>query len=272
MYQLIALDMDGTLLDSNKQISERNCRAISAAAQRGKIVVLNTGRCLAELEEYFDLLPDVRYLNCASGAQIYDLQERRVLYSHFLDADIVKELLRLAAIEDAMPHILHDKSIVQRDQCKQMGKYGMGIYQAMFERVAEQWENIIKDYQASPFPAAKINIYHISPASRSRTEKRIIEAGLNVTFAESERTSLEMSAAGVNKGTGLEKLCMALALPMDQTIVVGDADNDLDSLKKAGLAVAMGNANQSVKEVAAAVVADCDHDGCAEAIEKYLLT
>ena len=62
-----------------------------------------------------------------------------------------------------------------------------------------------------------------------------------------------------------------LNLPMEQTIVVGDADNDLEALKKAGLAVAMANAGEAVKAVADVVVADCDHDGCAEAVERYLL-
>ena len=271
MYQLIAFDMDGTLLDSNKQISRKNCQAISAAIRCGKKVILNTGRCLAELEEYLALLPGIRYLNCASGALVYDLQEQHILSSQLLDAETVKKLLHVAALEDAMPHILHDKSIVQKNHCNQMAKYGMGIYQKMFERVTEQWTDIIKGYREFPFPAAKVNIYHTSPESRIRTEKRILEMGLDVALTEAESTSLEISSAGVSKGTGLEKLCAILALPLNQTIVVGDADNDLDALKKAGLAVAMGNANQAVREIADTVVADCDHDGCAEAIEKYFL-
>ena len=67
MYQLIAFDMDGTLLGSDKQISPGNRRAIAAAARAGKTVILNTGRCLSELEEYLGLIPEVRYLNCASA-------------------------------------------------------------------------------------------------------------------------------------------------------------------------------------------------------------
>lgn len=80
-----------------------------------------------------------------------------------------------------------------------------------------------------------------------------------------------LSAPGCDKGVGLEKLCACLNLPMEQTIVVGDADNDLEALKKAGLAVAMANAGEAIKAVADVVVADCDHDGCAEAVERYLL-
>ena len=69
----------------------------------------------------------------------------------------------------------------------------------------------------------------------------------------------------------LFRLCEHLGIEIDETIAVGDADNDLNILETAGLAIAVGNANEHVKAVAAVVVNDCDHDGCAEAIDKYLL-
>lgn len=271
MYQLIAFDMDGTLLGSDKRISPGNRRAVAAAARAGKTVILNTGRCLSELEEYLGLIPEVRYLNCASGALVYDLKEKRTLYSSLLSVETVKQLLKLAALEQAMPHILMEQCIVQKSHCEQMERFGMGVYQDQFNRVTVKWEDIGRMYGENPFPAAKVNIYHTSPQSRDRTEERIRAAGLAVAMARAETTSLELSAPGCDKGVGLEMLCACLKLPMERTIVVGDADNDLEALKKAGLAVAMANAVEAVKAVADVVVADCDHDGCAEAVERYLL-
>ena len=67
------------------------------------------------------------------------------------------------------------------------------------------------------------------------------------------------------------QLCEYLGIPVEETIAVGDADNDIEVLKTAGLAIAMGNAAEHVKAIADVMVADCDHDGCAEAIGKYLL-
>ena len=90
-------------------------------------------------------------------------------------------------------------------------------------------------------------------------------------LANAEQASLEISAVGVTKGTGLKKLCEHLGISLEETIAVGDADNDIDVLKTAGLSVAMGNANDTVKSICDVVVSDCDHDGCAEVIEKYLL-
>ena len=90
-------------------------------------------------------------------------------------------------------------------------------------------------------------------------------------LVNAESASLEISAAGVDKGKGLLKLCEYLGLSPEKTIAVGDADNDVAILKTAGLSVAMGNALPQIRELSDVSVADCNHDGCAEAIEKYLL-
>lgn len=271
MYQMIAFDMDGTLLNSKKQISPEDQTAITKAFQAGKTVILNTGRCIAELEEYLRVIPEVRYLNCSSGAIVYDLREKKILYSALLESEIIKKILDFAALENAMPHIMLEKSYIQKNHLEEMARYGMGGYKMMFERVAEKWDDLAQEYARNAFSAAKINLYHTDPVSRSRTEARIREAGLEVTMVQAETTALEISAEGVDKGSGLEHLCRYIGVPVSQTIVVGDADNDVGALKKAGLAVAMGNANAAVKGIADVYVADCDENGCAEAIEKYLL-
>lgn len=267
MYRLIAFDMDGTLLNSQKKISKENIAAIKKAAQAGITVVLNTGRCLVELEEYMQLIPEVRYFNTVSGAVVYDCIEKERIDAQLLDSETVESLIKFAKLESAMPHLLLEKSIVQRSHWEKMEQFGMGIYKPMYQRVAEKWEDLEKEYCANPFPVAKVNIYHQDADSRARTRKRILDARLDVTMADAETTALEISLKGIHKGVGLEKLCQYLNISLEQTVVVGDADNDLEALKKAGLAVVMGNAAPQIKEIADVVVADCDHGGCVEAVE-----
>jgi hydroxymethylpyrimidine pyrophosphatase-like HAD family hydrolase len=84
-------------------------------------------------------------------------------------------------------------------------------------------------------------------------------------------SALEFSPAGVSKGSGLKNLAGLLGISTDEIIMVGDAPNDMEGLKTAGFAVAMGNAPEDVKEICDTVVADNNHDGCAEAIRRFLL-
>lgn len=207
-YQLIAFDMDGTLLNSQKEISPACIHWIHQAALAGKTVILNTGRCPAELEEYFSLLPDLTYVNCVSGALVYNHATKETIYSRTLPVDTVKKLLSIASKEDVMIHLLSTRSVVQKDVIPRM-----------------------KDYH------------------------------------------MEISAKGIHKGIGLSRLCEYLHIPLSQTIVVGDADNDAAALQAAGLPVAMANAKDRIKTLADVItMQDNDHDGCAEVIQKYLLS
>lgn len=270
-YQLIALDMDGTLLNGKKEITPHTQEALKKALARGKQVVLSTGRCRPELTEFIELIPGLRYVNCTSGAMVYDFQENREIYSNKMDIPTVKEIFRLAELEKAMLHILDAKSIEQTDQLAHIEDYGMGCYKELHEKVVEPQEDLCGFYMAHPFPIEKINLYHQTPESRERTKERIQELGLAVEPVDAEGSSLELTAKGVDKGVGLEKLCETLQIPISAAIAVGDADNDISVLKTAGLAVAMGNAAAHIRELADVTVADCEHDGCAEAIERFLL-
>ncbi|MDO4941326.1 MAG: Cof-type HAD-IIB family hydrolase [Lachnospiraceae bacterium] len=270
-YQLIALDMDGTLLNSKKEISRESIRMIKKAADAGKYVVLNTGRGPSELRDYADLIPELRYMNCTSGALIYDWKERKTIYSNPLSVEMIRQIMDIAKEEDTMLQFLSLESFVQKDRWEKMDQYHMGIYKDMFRIVAKKPEDIYKFYDTAPFPMEKLNIHHTSAEARARTEKRIRDNGLDVSMVYSEIASLEISAKGVDKGIGLKKLCEYLGISIENVIAVGDADNDLGALRSVGLAIAMGNAKENIKREADVVVADCDHEGCAEAIEKYLL-
>lgn len=95
MYKLVAFDMDGTLLNSEKKISNKTVEAINKAIEADKIVILNTGRCPAELKEYREVLPRLRYVNCVSGALVYDYEEERSIYESPLSEEEVKTLIQI---------------------------------------------------------------------------------------------------------------------------------------------------------------------------------
>ena len=271
MYKLIAFDMDGTLLNSEKKISDKTVEAINKAIEAGKIVILNTGRCPAELKEYREVLPRLRYVNCVSGALVYDYEEERSIYESPLSEEEVKTLIQIGKETDEMVHLMDITSVVEKDKVPRMNDYYMGVYQSMYEEVTTQVDNIYDYYVGNPYSVHKLNIYHHSKAARDHTRKAIKEAGLELEMKDSGATGLEMNAKGIDKGTGLKQLCHHLGISIEETIVVGDADNDKEALETAGLAVAMGNAKESIKEISDVIVSDNDHDGCTEVIEKYIL-
>ena len=261
-YQLIALDMDGTLLNSRKQVSEETLREIRKAVSLGKTIVYATGRAVCEMEEYFDQLPEIRYAVFASGAGLYDVQERRAFGLQTIPAelamrviDAVKEIgliaLSTAVFEGIAKHSLEDDRQVKP-------------YRPMYERAMTRVEDIRAFAEAHQGEILKMNVYHTNPEDRLRTKERLADLQLEKVF--SEVTSLECSAKGVDKGTGLAALCRYLGIDPERSIAVGDAPNDLPMIRTAGLGVAMGNAKPEVLEAADVVVADNDHDGCAEAI------
>ena len=268
-YKMIAFDMDGTLLNSQKKVRKETLDAINKAFDGGKEVILCTGRALAELEEYIELIPRMRYMVMTSGAIVYDIKEKKDIYANEISVEIMDEILNYIKDKDIMPQMITKESIVQKKDYEHMEDFHMGIYKPMFNEVAVKVENMLDFYNDNKQPVAKLNLYHTSSEDREETRKAI--EGLDVVLANAETTSLEVSAKNTTKGLGLQKLWEHIGISIDEAIAVGDADNDLDVLKRAGLSVAMGNANDNVKKIADVVVEDCDHDGCVQAIEKYLL-
>ena len=269
-YELIGFDMDGTILNSQKTISHRTLEAVNRAARMGKRVILSTGRCISELEEFRDVLANVSHYVCESGALIYDAVNQSILHSETLPRDLVEQVLETAAHEDVMVYMMSGgQALANASQVADTSHYHMGVYQEMMDRVVNKTDDIAALYRKHPFPVEKLNLFSASADIRERLHSRICGLPLAIAFAEG--ASLELSPLNVSKASGLVWLCGHLDIPLHQTIIVGDADNDAQVLQIAGLSVAMGNALPHIKELCDVVVADNDHDGCAEAVDRYLL-
>jgi len=269
IYELIAFDMDGTLLDSGKTIRSDSLHAIRDARRNGKTVALATGRSLPELDDFRDRLSDIDYFMCTSGAVIYDNKNDKVIFSRPIDRETVMLIFARIAGENVMVHIHSDLMLTQRDKQAHMSDYNMGIYRNMFDRICHTPEDLAEYCSINPVPVYKFNIYCRDTAQRDRIKTSLED--LQITMAYAETTSLECSAPGISKGSGLTMLCERLSIPVNSTIAVGDADNDLVLFKTAGLAIAMGNANENAKAYAHVTVSGNDEGGCAEAIYGYLL-
>ncbi|MDO4797702.1 MAG: Cof-type HAD-IIB family hydrolase [Coriobacteriales bacterium] len=268
-YKLLALDMDGTLLTSQKTVSAPTRDALERLAAAGTPIAYCSGRCFRELLDYPAQLPFVRYGVLASGAVVYDFNAQRTLDLHPLDAQVVEQTMAIADAEEHMTHVMSAAvSVVRPADIRRMDSFGMGVYQGMFEQICEKPDDLVQWVRMHPGEVVKLNFYHRDPAARDRNRERLAASGLPLTLANAEQTSVECSPLGVSKARGLQTLAEYLGCTLADVVAVGDSDNDLAALEAVGMPVAMGNATPAIKHVARLTVLDNDHDGIVDVVEQ----
>lgn len=266
--RLAAIDMDGTLLRPDKTIHPDTIRDLQAAKDAGIEPVYCTGRGVPELKPYLPLLPMMRYAICNSGAVIYDLAEARCLHSSAVRARYLPRILAEAARYGAMLHYLTGgESIVSAQDITHMADFHMGVYQPLFLSAARQVADMAAE-AASQGDIAKVNLYFRSPEDRAAAREALRD--LPLMMALQEEASLEITAPGVSKASGLRTLAGFLGIPMEQTMGIGDSDNDIEVLQAAGRAVAMGNALKHIQRLCDFVTLDNDHNGVGVALRRIM--
>ena len=268
MYKLLALDMDGTILTSQKTVSPATVKAINNLIKRGTAVTLCTGRGVAELKDYTDDFSAIPYGILNSGGCVYDFTKRQSIHRILLDDSSLIECIRAAQKVKAMPYLLtEDASVAQAEDMRDVSRFQMGMYQSLYDRVATIVPDMETYVREHPGKSLKLCSFHRDSGTREQTRREIEHLGMEL--ADAETTSLEISPRGVTKALGLQILCRYLGIPIEESVAVGDADNDIDVLKAAGLSVAMGNANKTVKDLCDVIVADNDRDGVVEVIDRF---
>ena len=270
-YDLIALDMDGTVLNSRKEIAPGTREAIRTTLRAGKEVVFCTGRALVEMERFLRIFPDMHYLIAESGAYVYDLQAHTLLFHARISDEDLEKIFKVIGDRDIMPVAFSDgRYLANKSQIYRLAHYEMEAYAQESPKIATGVENLRALVLEQHRPVEKLNLFHTSVWERTRTQELLDELQPEAVRILSETSSLECSPPGIDKGTALARLSESTGILRERMIMVGDADNDLSALHYAGMAVAMGNANAHVKEISSLIVGDNDHDGCAEAIRILL--
>ena len=242
---------------------------IKEASEKGIHIVYCTGRGPSEMQDIIEFLPSIRYGILMSGALVYDFKEHKIIYINSVQKKIVKKIIEASKPDDGMIHFLtENESIVSEAQINHMEDFHMGVYQPMFMKIARTVKNIEEEanrYESIP----KINIYFHSEQARKEAYERI--KNLNIDLALNEKTSLEITAKNTTKGNGLLTLASYLGIPISQVIGIGDGNNDYSFLNIVGLPIAMGNANENIKNISKYITDDNNNNGVGKAICKYCL-
>ena len=269
-YRLLALDMDGTALTSEKVISPKTGEAIHTALAEGKHVFFATGRAPVEMEEHLRHFPDMRYVMYLSGAIVRDRVTGEDLHNVHIPIHIVEKIMEISRKRSALVAVYaSDGVFVETNKRGRMAEYGCACFEPLYEQCAT-WVEDLEEIAFDPKRRIhKINFYCGSEGEWLLCAEELRK--LPVSYASGIPNNEEISPLNVDKGRALSAMCKKLGIPVSMAIAVGDQSNDLSMIRAAGLGVAMGNATEEVKDAADVITDDCDHDGVAKVIETYLL-
>lgn len=273
--KLIAIDLDGTLLDSRKQVSQRNLDVLERARQQGVLIVPVTGRPAQGLPQAVLDLPGLRYAVTSNGATIRDLVEDRFLLEKHLTPACSLEILARCAEVPMIREVFREGVgyLTQADWDTLMDRHREDP--AMLEYVLGTRRVLpgsLEDFlREDDRPVEELFFLTDSPQEKTALRQRL-SALPDVSFADPFPNDLEVLAGGIDKGLGFLHLLEHLGIDPAETLALGDGGSDLPLLKAAGIGVAMGNALPFVQKEADWVTATCDEDGVALAIEKFVLT
>ena len=269
-YKLLATDMDGTALNTKKELTPRTVAAMEKAAEQGKTVVFSTGRSISLIRPYIDMVKGMRYAVTASGASVIDLKTGEKLLYETMDAETVKHIIAAAAGCSVMPVIfMNDKSYSSSWCVDCCADFGLAYYEPIYRIGMTAVDDAFAYFMENPDRTEKLNLFFDNDYEADTVYEMIKD--LPVTFTTRTSRSLEINASGVSKAKGLRALCERLGIDMSECIAVGDAENDEEMLASAGFKIAMANGSDKVKSIADVIAPDCDSEGVAAAVEQYFL-
>lgn len=269
--RLVAIDLDGTMLRRDKSIGPETVAAVNAALAQGTQVLICTGRSRVQSERFLPLFPEMRYIITSSGAAVYDIAGgMKKIISNEISPQLALEILALADTLDCFPIMSVEGKTVYTAGLKDAAPdYGLAAYTYEINTFGTGVSSVSGWYRENPQPVESLSLYFRDRDLCLQVVEQLKH--LPLYFALPGEPAVEISLNSANKGAALEALCGMLNMPMTDTMAIGDSDNDLPMMTAAGFAVASGNAPEPVKAHAHYVTADCDHDGVARVLERFIL-
>ncbi len=267
-YDLLVMDIDGTLCGSDRQVSEKTKNAILDAQKRGKTMAIASGRSIAGIRQIASKVGLEQfggYVIAYNGTTVINCKTGECIYNQTLPKDLVAPIVQAA-------EQLGVSIMAYRDSHKELlVANGVTPYVEADAKACQVQISEVKDFvKAVTFPVNKIFVSGEPDKMKEveRAMQRMFGAQLNVF--RSDPYYVELLPKYIDKGVAVDKLVKHLDVTKEKTICVGDSNNDLPMLRYAGLGVAMGNAADSIKEQADFVTGSNDEDGIVTIISKFM--
>ncbi len=285
MSKLIAIDLDGTLLNSYGQISEENKSALQEAQNNGSEIVLTSGRSNNSVKNFANEIGNCKYIICGNGSLIYDLQKEEIIYDKFIEKKKALQIIQVCEQNSIYYNVYTESMVIaktlennvlfyhQENANKpESKKTKINLVEDIYDYVKNlENENILK-FTISDKSNIIFNsiikklrkIKDIDVLDVAHMTRKIIKSGTEDFSLEYYYT--EITNEGVDKWYAVEWLADQLDIKKEEIMAIGDNVNDKIMIENAGIGVAMGNSAPYIREIADKVVSSNNENGVAEAV------
>lgn len=269
--RLIALDMDGTLLNDQKELSPGNRAALESCISHGIEIVPATGRPAAGIPEDMKKIAGIRYAILTNGARIENFREGRIIAQELMDWELAYEILEMISrYPVAYDPYIQGRGKMEARFRNHLEDYGLPpAMQKLVLSSRDEVEDELALVKAWKVPVEKINIFTKDRKLRRELWEKIAQYK-ELAVTSSLDYNVEINAAAATKGNALLQLAKHLGLKPEQTMAMGDGSNDLSMIEAAGVGVAMANGMDILKQKADYITRSNEEDGVAAAIWHFL--
>lgn len=289
MYKLIAIDLDGTMLNQYGIITEKTKDAISKVQEKGIEVIIASGRAICSIKNFAKEINSNNYFISGNGAITYDIKKQEILYENVLTKQKALEIIKLCEENSIYYNVYTEKEIIAKNlnyntlyyykenlNKPEEEKTHINIVQDVYSYIENIDDRILKvmicDEHEPIFNSIVKKLKEISEIEVldvSHMSRKIIKHGTDEICLEYFYT--EVTSKDVDKWNALEQLIKLLDISKDEVITIGDNSNDVEMIRNAGLGIAMGESAPNVKEVADIVALSNEEDGVAEILNRLFL-
>ena len=269
--RLIALDLDGTLLRTDKSLSERNRLALEKAHEKGIHIVPTTGRFYGGIPQVVRELPFIRYCVTINGAEVVDLQENRVIYSATIPCgqavEIMEKLDEFPALYDCYQE--NDSFMTASLREKALTTIRDVHFRNMVRDLRKPVEDLKTFLRERNRPLQKIQFFIHEPETRAYLMENLPLWFPHTCVTSSVEENVEINHEHAHKSAALCALAEHLGFTKNEILAFGDGENDISMLRDMGYGVAMANACQNALNATEYRTLSNDEDGVAHGIETF---
>lgn len=289
MYKLIAIDLDGTMLNQYGMITQKTKETIKKVQEKGIEVIIASGRGINSVKNFAKEIESNKYFISGNGAIIYDIKNNQIIYEDTLKKSKALDIIKICKENSIYYNVYTENGIIaeklnyntlyyhkENANKEEENKTHINIVQDIYDYILQRNEKILKimicDNNKTVFNSITKKIKEISDIEIlevSHMSRKIIKQGTEEIALEYFYT--EVTATNVNKWKALQKLMQKIDVKAEELIAIGDNTNDIKMLENAGLGIAMGESAPEIKEKAKIVTETNDEDGVAKALERIIL-